>query len=89
MKDGWDKFKITSEALKNNWPVILLACTALSSGLTNMNQFFIGQEDDLMKDAMKDTITVLAETYVEPQKPVSSGCSQCLREVKNLREEFH
>jgi len=92
-KDGWDKFKISSEALKANWPIIVLGFGAISSGLTNLNQYFIGQEDDFMKDAMKDQITVLAETYVKPEAVkttiIKSNCNQCMKEVKRLRSEFH
>lgn len=93
-KDFWDKFKITSEALKNNWPMLLLGATAISSGLTNLNQYFVGQEDDFMKSAMKDQITVLAETYVKPKTiTIKQSCGSCSGYFKQAidqhKDELH
>ena len=94
MKDAWDKFKISSDALKANWPLILMGLTALSSGLTNLNQYFIGEEDDLIKNAMAEQITVLADTYVK-SKPeiktvtVKSTFGNCGYYLNQHLKEYH
>lgn len=90
MKDAYDKLKILSDILKNNWPMILMGLTALSSGLTNLNQYFIGEEDDLIKNAMAEQITILAKPYVKPKEiTVKSTCNPCGSYLNNHIKEYH
>lgn len=96
MKDGWDKFKISSEALKNNWPILLMAATALSSGLGNISQHFDVQAKEAEKNqAIHDVAVgfhrVIAEIKPEDVKPkkvkkVDTGCNYCKAEINKLKE---
>lgn len=92
MKDKWDKLKISSEALKNNWPMLLLILGGLSSGIGNITQGYFANEDEELKTAMAEQITILAETYVRPSQPktvIRQNCDACMVEVRKLRSEFH
>ena len=91
----WDKFGITSKAVSDNkW--LIIACTGfVSSMVSNTVQYFVGQEDEFMKSAMADQITVLAETYVKPKpkKPAPKvyklDCGVCQTLMNEHTKEFH
>lgn len=73
-KEFYDWVKLV---LDNKW-LVMLFFTSLGSMVTNANQYFIGQEDDQIKSAMKEQITVLADTYIKPKEIiVKSTCSPC------------
>jgi hypothetical protein len=71
-KDIWDKFKIISDILKNNWPMIVLAFTTLGSAYGNMSQYF---EKDEIVEAKNKQIKAIAE-YYNPPKPVKVTLTQ-------------
>lgn len=79
MKDAWDKFKISSDALKANWPLVLLGLTAVSSGITNISQYFDGVT---AQKNYHEGITAITQH----EKP--KGCSRCIKLINELKE-FH
>lgn len=83
-KDFYDKLKIWSEVLKNNWPMIVLAFTALGSLGTNLNQYFGIQDKEVEIQQAHKQIENIANYYAKkPTKPVK--CPDCgLKEhIKN------
>jgi len=75
-KDRWDKFKISSDALKANWPILLMAMTVLGSGITNASQYITSTEKDELTKAMKDQIEILVDYKPEPV-PIGRGKGVC------------
>ena len=99
MKDGWDKFKISSDIFNTHKVIILTGFSLLASGGINLNQMIYGEEKDFLVDSMTDTITILAEDYVAPtNKPepkivtVKSNCNSCrslwLNDIKAAKDEL-
>jgi len=90
MKDAWDKFKISSDALKANWPILLMALTALGSGITNANQYATNQSQEAEKNEAVRQVAIgfqSAMVKTEP-KPVKS-CGNCKRDLFNHVKELH
>jgi len=67
-KDFYDKLTAISEATSKNKAIIILILTMLSSGSINAIQYFQGIETAFISNAMKDTITMLANTYIKDCK---------------------
>ena len=96
-KDFWDKFKISSDALKANWPMILVGLTALSSGIGNITQTLWLDEADTTNNAMKEYIEYTNKEYVLPKASIvttskmattKSGCGECIKRIEKL-ERWH
>lgn len=81
MKDAYDKLKILSEVLKNNWPMIILACTALSSMMTNASQYMTNSDHEIEKKASQEQIAAIANHYAATTTPKivvqKSPCGDC------------
>jgi len=92
-KDTYDKLKILSEVLKNNWPLILMCLTALGSGITNMNQYFVGQNYEAEKNKAIHDVTIgfqNAMIEIEPKEIiVKSTCSPCGSYLNQHLKEYH
>lgn len=97
MKDAWDKFKISSDALKANWPMILVCLTALSSGIGNITQTLWLDEADTTNNAMKEYIEYTNKEYVLPKTSlaitpkiltIKEGCGDCIKRIEKL-ERWH
>ena len=90
MKDAWDKFKISSDALKANWPMILICLTALSSGATNLGQYFTNQDLEIEQIASHEQIANIAKHYAAPKTiTVKSTCSSCGSYLNAHISEYH
>ena len=93
MKDAWDKFKISSEALKNNWPMILVAMTAISSGIGNITQHLGWQEDKELNTALVETVTMLSPKPKKTQVIIKQDCNECggyfNKIIENHEERLH
>ena len=89
MKDAWDKLKITSDVLKNNWPLVLMAITALSSLSTNAAQYFSGVEKEAEVLAAQQQVTEVANHLTQTKIIIKeSGCTECIRRIEKL-ERWH
>ena len=89
MKDAWDKFKISSDALKANWPILLLALTALSSGITNATQYVTNQGQEAEKnEAIREVAIGFQNAITAPVKVVKS-CNSCASYLINHIKELH
>ena len=90
-KDKWDKLKITSEMLKNNWPVIVLAFTALSSGVTNAMQYYTNTDLVAEDKAKSEQIAQIANHYAQPvkieRKIYKTDCGVC-QQLKSRVEKL-
>jgi len=77
-KDRWDKFKISSDALKANWPIILVALTALSSGITNASQYITNSDQEAEKnEAVRQVAIGFQNAIMEPAKPIIGNKCNC------------
>ena len=92
-KDAYDKLKILSEVLRNNWPIFVIAFTALGSMATNAAQFVTNQDLETSKvKAVREVAVGFQQAMIktEPKKIImKSSCDKCMHEIKRLREEFH
>jgi len=94
VKDKWDKLKIASEALRNNWPQLLLICTLASSGIGNASQYFTIQDKEQEKiTAVREVATAFQAVIAEPEKAVekvrNSGCGSCSILLNSHIKELH
>jgi len=93
MKDAWDKFKISSDALKANWPIILICLTGLSSAATNMGQYFTNQDLEASKvKAVRDVAIGFQAAMVEIEPKavvVKSTCNPCGNYLIRHEKEYH
>ncbi len=93
MKDAYDKIKILSEVLKNNWPILVLAFTALSSMATNAAQFMNNADLEAEKIKAVREVAIGFQTAmieIEPKKVVKkSTCGQCKNLIKSHEGEYH
>ena len=84
-KDRWDKFKISSDALKANWPILLLALTALSSGITNASQYITNSDQEAEKnEAIREVAIGFQNAITEPVKPIAGKRCDCNAAIKRL-----
>jgi len=88
MKDAWDKFKISSDALKANWPIILIALTALSSGITNATQYVTNQGQEAEKNEAIRQVAIGFQS-VMTKKEVKPTCGNCRSYLINHVKELH
>lgn len=93
-KDFYDKIKIWSEVLKNNWPMLILAFSALSSLSTNAAQYFakVEVERDLANSqdqvaAVANHLTAIKIPKAAP-KIVIPSCGDCIKRIEKL-ERWH
>ena len=88
MKDAWDKFKISSDALKANWPIILVALTALSSGITNASQYITNLDQEAEKnDAIREVAIGFQNAITaKPVKEVKSCNSFAWYLINHIKE---
>ena len=92
MKDKWDKLKIMSDVIKNNWPLIIIGLTALSSLSTNAIQYFTkaGVEQELV--ATQNQVTAVASHFTATTTPKivvrESPCGNCIKRIEKL-EKWH
>ena len=94
-KEFYDWVKL---ALDNKW-LVMLCFTGLSSVATNAAQFFVAQEEKVLKTAMTEQITIMAETYVKPQAvkstkvTIKQDCNKCggyfNKIIENHEERLH
>ena len=84
-KDFYDKLKISSEVLKNNWPLVLMFITAVSSGMGNIGQYFTMQEAE---EENVNQIAAIVEHLTATPKIVQSPCGDCINRIKQL-ERWH
>jgi len=91
MKDGWDKFKITSEALKSNWPLVLICFTGFSSLVTNAAQMVTNQDLEIEQTASQEQIATIANHYVATTTPkiVKSSCGNCKVLINSHEGKYH
>ena len=89
-KDFYDKIKILSEILKNNWPVLVLLFTALSSMSTNAVQYFAKAEVEQDLINSQDQVTAVANHLTAKATPkiVVPSCGGCIKRIKKL-ERWH
>lgn len=59
-KDIYDKLKIISDILKNNWPLVLMGITAITSASGNIMQYF---ENDEILEQKDEQIAAIANYY--------------------------
>lgn len=88
-KDFYDKLKILSEVLKNNWPLVLMGLTAISSLSANAAQFFgIQEKEQELKDTQQQVAAVA--NYVTKTVIVKKdGCYECKKDIKTLQSEVN
>lgn len=90
MKDSYDKLKILSEVIKNNWPLVLICFTGLSSLATNAAQMVTNQDLEIEQKASQEQIATIANHYtttpkIAVQKPNCGNCSILLNShIKEL-----
>ena len=87
MKDKWDKLKTISDIIKDNKVLVLMALTALSSGLTNLGQMIYGEEKDILINAMADQITVMAPK--QTRVIISSDCDGCIQRIETIEKKVN
>ncbi len=87
-KDRYDKLKIFSEVLRNNWPLLVLAFTALSSLATNASQYTNNEAEQM---ALHKQIQNIAAHYASTpkEKTIIRKCGNCSKSMRDHLEEFH
>lgn len=88
-KDSYDKLKVISDIIKDNKVLVLMGITALGSGLTNLGQMIYGEEKDLLINAMKEQITILAPKPEKKVITVRSNCGGCVKLLREHEEDLH
>jgi len=92
-KDSYDKLKIVSEVLKNNWPILVIAFTALSSMATNASQYMTNTDHEAEQQASQEQIAMIANHYAVTTTPKivvqKSSCGNCGLFIKRHEGEFH
>lgn len=96
-KDAYDKLKILSDVLKNNWPQLLLICSLLGSSVGNIGQYFTIQDKEQEKnEAVREVATAFQTVTMEDPKPIVSNCNNCeqllrthIKDFKEALNEFH
>lgn len=89
MKDAYDKLKIWSEVLKNNWPQILLIGTLLSSGMGNIGQYFAIQDKEQEKNKAVREVATAFQTVMIEEKPIEkTNCGNCESTLKNHIKQY-
>lgn len=90
MKDRYDKIKILSEVLKNNWPLVLICFGGLSSLATNATQFATNSDHEAEAKAAQEQIATIANHYAATTpKIVKSSCGDCSILLNSHIKELH
>ena len=83
----WTKLVVSNKLL------LVMLLTSIGSVGTNIGQLFGSYEQDAEIQASQEQIAVIANHYVQTTTPKivvqTSPCGECMRAVKQLREEFH
>lgn len=89
MKDAYDKIKILSEVIKNNWPQFLLVGTLLSSAGFNVNQYFGVQEKETEIEETRKQIARIADHYAAPKTVKIKTICNCNKLWERHMREDH
>lgn len=89
MKDAYDKLKIWSEVLRNNWPIVLLLCGALGSVATNVGQLFGYQEIEEELVQTQNQVTEVAKHFTKTKVIIKDNCSNCESLYFKHKEDDH
>ena len=85
-KDFWDKFKISSDVLKDNKWLILILLGGVSSVATNAGQFMASLSYEADKEKAIHEVATGFQSIMAEGEPKT--CSPCLKEINtHLRRE--